>query len=213
MKLKVLTTCDNQQHEGYLKLKVSLEKFGYDFECIDHKFEFGHQLPVIQKWCEDYIGNCTHILYTDAFDTIAFANQHEVIQKFITVFEGFKMLISGEKNCYPHPERASDYPYSDSPFRFVNGGGWLVEIEYFKELCKKENLNSDSHDQVWLMDAYLKNQSDIMVDTHCEIFQTIAFSNIEEWQKEGERFRNIKENSLPIFYHGNGRTNMSWLYQ
>lgn len=209
MKLIVVTTCDNINNERYLKLKASLERFGYDFECIFHPFTFGTQLNVIRKWAENYTGDATHMLYTDAFDTLALGGPDEVASKM----PGCKMLISAEKNCYPHPERADRYPYCKSPWRFVNGGGWIAEIEYFKYLCGKENLNSGSHDQVWLMDAYLNNQEDIKLDTNCEIFQTIAFSYKEEWSQQERRFVNVALNTIPVFFHGNGHTEMDWVYK
>ena len=213
MKIKVLTTCDNPNHEGYLRLKASLDKFGYDHEVIVHPFSFGHQLPVIRDWCNRYTGDATHILYSDAFDTLAFSNAEEIISKM----PDCKMLISCEKNCYPHPERAKEYPYAESPWRYVNGGGWIAEIKYFLELCERMNLNDQSHDQVWLMEAFLNNQQDIKLDTNCEIFQTIAFSYPEEWDNVNEhgygvnRFRNVGTKTFPVFFHGNGHTDMGWL--
>lgn len=224
MKLIVVTTCDNLNNERYLKLKASLERFGYHFECIYHPFTFGTQLNVIRKWAESYTGDCTHMLYTDAFDTLALGGPEEVIGKMESMqmdmrLDGrFKMLISAEKNCYPHPERADRYPDPGTPWRFVNGGGWIAEIEYFKYLCGKENLNSGSHDQVWLMDAYLNNREEIRLDSNCEIFQTIAFSREDEWDwvvssdSRGTRLKNIGTNTLPVFFHGNGHTNMDWIY-
>jgi len=202
MKIKVVTTCDNPGHPGYLRLKASLDKHGYDHECIVHPFSFGHQLPVIRDWCKRYTGDATHILYTDAYDTIAFAGEDKIIMP------DCKMFISTEKNCYPHPERAKDYPESPTMWKYVNGGGWLVEIKYFIELCEKENLNDQSHDQVWLMEAFLNNQDNIMLDNNCEVFQTIAFSYPHEWDAD---LKNIATNTYPIFFHGNGHTDMSWL--
>lgn len=221
MKLIVLTTSDNPANGGFKKLEHSLKLFGYDYEHILSPFSFGHQLPVIQNWCNNYQGDCTHILYTDAWDTLALSTPEEVIDKFLNYFHFIfvdkppKMLISAEKNCYPHPERAADYPIVDSPWKYVNGGGWLVEIEYFKQLCIKENLNQDSHDQVWLMDAYLRNQDEIKLDTECEIFQTIAFSDTGEWfyNHVKKRLENKKMQTYPIFFHGNGHTDMEWVYK
>lgn len=211
MKLKVITTCDNVQNPGYLKLKASLERFGYDHEVIEHPFSFGHQLPVIRDWCHRYTGEATHMLYTDAWDTLALSGPGEIDVKLLELGSP-KMLISAEKNCYPHPARATDYPETNTPWKYVNGGGWLVDIEYFKHLCDKERLSWDSHDQVWLMEVYLRNQGEIKLDTQCEIFQTIAFSNVEEWEKVGERLRNVGTGTQPIFWHGNGRTPLDFVY-
>lgn len=222
MKLKVLTTCHNDGIEGYRNLKASLDKHGYDYACLVRPFRFGHQLPIIQDWCNYGKDNYTHILYTDAFDTLAFAPPEEVIEKFLKA--DCKMFVSCEKNCYPHPERAEEYPYNESAWRYVNGGGWMTEIDYFKEICIKEKLNDDSHDQVWLMETFLNNQDNIKLDSNCEIFQTIAFSHKDEWKKDvcnmvrspeestnRWRFRNIGTNTTPVFFHGNGHTDMEWL--
>jgi len=209
MKLIVVTTCDNPSNERYLKLKASLERFGYQHECVVHPFTFGTQLNVIRKWAESYTGDATHMLYTDAFDTLALAGPDEVVSKF----GNSKMIISAEKNCYPHPERSGEYPETESAWKYVNGGGWIAEIEYFKYLCSKENLNPSSHDQVWLMEAYLNNRDGIKLDTECEIFQTIAFSHKEEWSQQERMFVNVAHNTIPVFFHGNGHTEMDWVYK
>lgn len=209
MKIIVVTTCDNLSNERYLKLKSSLDRFGYEYECVFHPFTFGTQLNVIRTWAEGYTGEATHMLYTDAFDTLALTGPDEVMSKM----PDCKMLISAEKNCYPHPERAGEYPATDSAWKYVNGGGWIAEIEYFKYLCVQEGLNSGSHDQVWLMEAYLNNRGEIKIDTECEIFQTIAFSHTHEWKQQEDRFVNVALNSKPVFFHGNGHTNMDWVYK
>lgn len=226
MKLIVVTTCDNLSNERYLKLVSSLERFGYHYECVFHPFTFGTQLNVIRKWAESYTGDATHMLYTDAFDTVAFGGPEEVVNNFeqmiinhacenghFVVLPPLKMLISAEKNCYPHPERKGEYPETESAWKYVNGGGWIAEIEYFKYICSKENLNPGSHDQVWLMEAYLKNRDEIKLDTQCDIFQTIAFSHKEEWSEGDNRFYNLATGSCPVFFHGNGHTEMDWVYE
>lgn len=226
MQLRVLTTSHTTDNQGWHKLEESLKKFNYEYTHILHPFSFGHQLPVIRDWCLNNRGSCTHILYTDAWDTVAFAGPEEVEAKWLNYPEYGKMLISAEKACYPHPSRAKDYPQTNTPWKYVNGGGWMVELEYFLQLCEKEKLSPHSHDQVWLMDSFLNNQDEIKVDNNCEIFQTIAFSHKEEWVmnikdefclRDGEfkgelRFQNIGTQSFPVFFHGNGHTDMQWLY-
>ena len=225
MKLKLITTSDNENHEGWLKNKASLEKWGWDYEHIHHKFEFGKQLLVVRDWCENYRGEATHFVYADAFDTVCFAGMDEVMSKLFNrqVEVGpdwvhpnpnykIKMLISGEKACYPLGERSTDYPKAPTWWQFINAGGILCEIEYFKQLCIKENFNANSHDAIWLMDAFLNNQSEIKIDYQCEIFQTIAHSHPEEWQRVGERFINKAIGSFPVFFHANGKTSNEWMY-
>lgn len=225
MKLIVLTTSDKFEHPGWYLLKESLEYYGYDFCHLLAPFVWGHQMPLILDWCKKYKGDATHFLYTDCFDTIAFAGPDEVIGKADPLFgpvqdywgvtpKRIRMLISGEKACFPHSDRAKEYPPASTPWKFVNGGGWMVEIEYFKQLCEKQKLDSTINDQVFLMEAYLQNQEDIAVDHECKIFQTIAFSKPEEWtrQQPNGRLMNRGTWQYPVFFHGNGRTNMDWVY-
>ena len=205
MNLIIVTTCDNPNNQRHLKLIESLKRFGYHYEVVVHPFTFGTQLNVIRRWAESYTGEATHMLYTDAFDTLALGELPDI--------EPCKMLISAEKNCYPHPERKGEYPEVQSAWKYVNGGGWIAEIEYFKYLCGKENLNTGSHDQVWLMDAYLNNRDDIKLDTQCRVFQSIAFSHQHEWDIVDGRMINKVTGTVPVFIHGNGHTEMGWVYK
>lgn len=208
MKLKIITTCDSQTHSGFIRMKESVAKHGWEIEVIDAPFQFGKQMQVIQKWLNNYEGDATHIIYIDAFDNICFGSSDEVIEKF-NRFD-CQMLISAEKACYPHPERAADYPHTESAWKYVNGGGWMGEINYLKDLFTYF-LEPDSHDQVWLMEMYLK-QNQIALDVNCEIFQTIAFSDPDEWTKFEECWVNKATKTCPIFFHGNGHTDMSWVH-
>lgn len=233
MKLKYLTISDNPQHPGWLKNKASLDKHGWDYQHIEARFEFGFQLKVIRDWVNSYQGDATHICYNDCFDTVAFAGMDEVVSKFDNI--GFfddsdlKMLISCEKNCYPlidkhgvdSPNRAALYPESKTPWKYVNGGGWIAEIQFLKELFQR--MPPTYNDQVWLMDAFLENQSEIKLDHNCEIFQSIAFSNQDEWEQTlgpkayfGQpdyRILNKGTWTRPVFFHGNGHTTMDWVWE
>lgn len=216
MKIKVITTSDRLDHPGWHKLQASLDYFKYDYQHILAPFAFGHQMPHVLAWCQAYQGDCTHILYTDCFDTVAFGGPHEVKAKWLMYEEAdsrIKMLISGEKACFPYASRAVDYPETSRPWKYVNGGGWMVEIDYFINLClAKQPLTLKDNDQAWLMECFLKNQDQIKIDYDCWIFQSIAFSNLEEWALDDNRFVNVGTGTKPVFFHGNGRTTMDWVY-
>jgi hemin uptake protein HemP len=206
-KLKVITTADKEA-PGYHKLKSSLDLFGYDHELIIAHHEFGYQYKVLQNYCNNYKGDATHFLYTDAYDTLTLSDQHEVMEKFTSL--NCKMLISAEKNCFPNFEDAHLYPETGTPWKYVNGGGCMFEIDFFKELCKNNPLD---YDPIWLMKMYFKYE-EIKLDSDCQIFQTIAFSHQHEWELgTDKRLVNIGTQTKPIFFHGNGRTDMNWIYK
>ena len=218
MKLLVLSTCDqfhtidgvnsllpDGQHKD---LEDSLIKHGYDYEFFLYGFEFGEQYKVIKTFVEQYQGDATHILYTDMFDSVFFAPPKEVIAKFKAL--DCKMLVSVEKACFPNDERdkyhrAENYPESPTPYKYINGGGCLFEIEYFKELCIKHPFNEvRMMDPDWLAELYLNNRDNIKLDYDCEIFQTMSHHNKDEWSIEGNTIINNATETAPCIFHYNG---------
>jgi hypothetical protein len=227
MKLLVLTISDNILHGAEKPLLESLTKHGYDYDFYLYGFIFGQQYDIIANYAKNYKGDATHILYSDAWDTLAIAPQEELIRKWETMNNkllvesltdpndkdkrGLKMLISTEKACFPFADKAVLYPETNSQWKYINGGGCLFEIEYMKELVEKHPFKEDYIDPDWLLTCYLANQDNIKLDTNCEVFQTIGHSNREEWEIEDKRVKNIQTNTYPIFIHGNGRTDMQWV--
>lgn len=208
MKIKVITTCD--WYENFKPLEKSLNRYGWEYECLIRHFLFGYQYMVLRDHCNTYTGDATHFLYTDAYDTFAFAGEDEVKEKLAQ--NPARMIISAEKACFPNFEDAPRYPETKSPWKFINGGGCLFEIDFFKYLSEKYPMQQGTLDPVWLFNCLL-NEPEIKLDYQCEIFQTLAHSNVNEWDTTGERIRNIGTNTYPVFFHGNGHTNMDWVYK
>jgi len=227
MKLLVLSTCDNLIDGQQKPLEDSLIKHGYDYELFLYGFIFGEQYKVIKVFVDEYKGDATHVLYTDMFDTVALAGPSEVIAKFCSIqltdiFNGrekTKMIIGVEKACFPNDERdkyhrTENYPESPTAWKYINGGGCIFEIDYFKELCSQHPFNEDRMmDPDWLAELYLSHPDQIKLDYQCSIFQCLAHSNPEdEWIKDiDNRIQNIATQTKPIFFHGNGRTDMQWV--
>lgn len=130
------------------------------------------------------------------------------------------LVISAEKNCFPDPTTAERYPETISPWRYVNAGNWCAPIELAIDFFEKYRLNIYQNDHVngqreW-HDAYLKALEDnypVHLDINCQIFQTTAFAHDGEIIVEEERIKNTKQGTWPCILHGNGRTDMSWLYK
>jgi hypothetical protein len=217
MKLLILSTCDNLIDGQQRALEDSLIKHGYDYEFFLYGFIFGEQYRVIKTFVDKYKGEATHILYSDMFDTVALGPPSEVISKFKSL--DCKMLIGVEKACFPNDERdkyhrIENYPESPTAWKYINGGGCIFEIEYFKELCNQHPFNNDRMmDPDWLAELHQSHPDQIKLDYQCSIFQCLAHSNPEEeWIKDiGNRIQNIATQTKPIFFHGNGRTDMQWV--
>ncbi len=200
LSMMVLTVCD--KIEPAAQLIRSLEKQGIRYHVEIAPFQFGGQMPVIYKWCKTQSPG-QQFLYTDAFDTFALDQLPEVVDE---------MIISCEKACYPHPERAIDYPPCESEWKYVNGGGFVTTAQFFIEMYEKHHNEADN-DQVYLMEIFLNNQDRIKLDTGCKIFQTIAFEAEDDFTLSGGRLFNNKTKTYPVFVHGNGHTDMSKVYK
>lgn len=215
MKLLVLTTSNNFIDGQQKPLEDSLIKHGYDYELFLYGFIFGEQYKVIRTWANDYKGDATHILYTDCWDTIALAPPTEVISKFKGL--NCKMLISSEKAYFPDNGQSHLYPESPTQWKYVNGGGCLFEMEFFKSITTP--YPEPMMDPYWLRDIFLQYPNEVKLDYQCEIFQTLAHSEPDkEWElyisRENDynpRIRNIATGTKPVFFHGNGRTNYEWV--
>lgn len=222
MKIKLLSISDitpNQQganphfQRGLNKLIESTVKYGYDHELIIAPFEFGGQMKHLEAWCKNNKDNYTHFAYSDAFDTIALAPFSE-FEGIVNDLRGFSFIGSAEKGCYPNPDLAEKYPQSIHGWRYVNAGQFFCSVEWFLEMCEKRSPHG-VNDQTWLSETYISEYPNNLVtlDYPCRLFQSIAFEDSNDFAitRDG-RLMNRKTNSFPIFVHGNGRTDMEWIY-
>lgn len=206
----ILTTCSDRSK--CFQLERSLKHFDYDYHIIEHEWKgFLDKLHETYKYLKALKGY-THFLYTDAWDTFAVAGD-------VVIPDG--LLISAERACYPYPDLASQYPEHESPWKYVNGGGWCGEIAAFLKMYEACPPREELNDQVWLTNQFLKYHKEgwIRLDYQCEIFQTLAFcpeSNFklsDADQKTIHPFTNTVTNSTPVFIHGNGHTKISHIYK
>lgn len=195
------------------ELRRSLIYHGWDYHFIQHEWTgFLGKLHETYNYLKGLKGY-THFIYTDAWDTFAVAGPDA-----ITVPDG--LLISAERACYPHPEKAALYPDNPSPWKYVNGGGWCGEIAAFLKMYELCPPTTELNDQVYLTDQFLKGYDWIRLDYECKVFQTLGFcppSNFAVRRRLKEphdkHIYNEITGSLPAFIHGNGHTPMPHIYE
>jgi hypothetical protein len=196
----ILTTTSDRSRCSQLERSLILH--GYDYYIIEHKWDgfLGkiHETYKYLKTCTTH----THFLYTDAWDTVA-------LRPDVQVPDG--ILISAERACYPHPEKAKLYPEHDSPWKYVNGGGWCGEISEFIRMYESKPPTDELNDQVWLTDRFLARWGKL--DYECEVFQTLAFNGKHDLGTLGGQFTNHLRGTFPAFIHGNGHTPMTEIYK
>lgn len=150
----------------------------------------------------------SHVLWTDGFDSFLVPGFGAQIQ---SVYENAlfspPLVLSAEKNCFPDPQKADLYPYTTSPWKYVNAGGWLGERNYLIDvLTRMLELETTKDDQRiwtnWYLNRWLPGS---VLDTDCEIFQTMwgaekneivvnQFGQVVNWGSE----------TNPLVIHFNG---------
>lgn len=168
-----------------------------------------------------------NFLYLDAADSF--------VQREIVGIPTDHILYSTEKACYPHPAWSVKHPPSESPWRFLNGGGVCgpikLMIEYYQRynLCQVNGMNG----QAYLQQQFFQAVADgfpVRLDTECRIFQTLAFADESEFEwltnfkgikhfvgleqvEDRELLHNKITGTTPAVLHGNGLTEMKHIYQ
>lgn len=151
------------------------------------------------------------VIYSDGADTF-------FMKSFTPPDDVF--IISAEKNCYPDPVKAPLYPVIITPWCYVNGGNWCADIDLaiaFFQTNGLHNMPADANGQRELTDAYInsyRRQFPVKLDQTCEYFQTTAFETFGDFAlaEDGKGLINLVTGTTPSVVHGNGRTDMTPIY-
>lgn len=206
MKLKVLMVATSAE-PGLEKLVLSLQRFGYDFDILGMGKQwtgFKMKMLEVQSWIRNYQEDYTHILFVDAYDVLATG-------PITKQYRG--IVFSCEKACWPDQEKANLYSNSPTPYRFLNSGSYIGEIDEILKVLDNEDPQSSEDDQRFWTDAYLSAKYDIRLDCTCELFQSIAFRSDGDYLVENCEVKNLHTGNKPVIIHGNGRTDMTEIYR
>lgn len=245
MKLKLITLTTELNHPGLLKFKHTLDYFGYDYEIIKDDMPsggriFSLKMDLLYKWMVDNQDKYTHVIYADAWDSVALGSMEEIIEKLPTITP--KFLGSTEKACYPNQELAPHFPETKYAWKYPNGGGWFAEIDFFIKTYESFPENG-KNDQLWLCEMFLQQFTkgeNVKLDTKCDIFQTLAFEHKGDFaitenvysdksgiiekdvpvvdvkkSASGSQYRrlvNLQTKTLPIICHGNAHVPLDGIY-
>jgi hypothetical protein len=65
------------------------------------------------------------VLFSDGYDSMFVAAEAEIVSKYAS-FDS-PIVFTAERNCWPYRGFSRSYPPSATPFRFLNGGGFIGE--------------------------------------------------------------------------------------
>ena len=206
--MKVVIISDNRTHPSQILLKRSLWRHGWEFVEITVPWRgFATKLQELAKYLRE--SGDEYFIMQDAFDTYCLLPPSEMPWQYADV-DG--VIVSGEKACYPDPERAHHFTAS-SPWRYPNSGQVYGRSSRFLELIERHPVPDDVDDQRYYTDRAIAGE--VLVDDECNLFQSIAFEEPDDFDyfpNERFKFRNKKTGTFPLFAHGNGRTDMNKIY-
>lgn len=221
MSIKVITVTTNK--EATQPLINSLVRNGWDYECIytPEWKGFGSKLIFTYNYLKEH-PEVKEFIFCDAFDVVALGNPDE-FRKKMTGFGDIGALISSEKGLWPpylHPfERLYCHHPLDSKFIYPNSGLYYAKSRLFKHWMEFYPPTQETDDQFWFNMVYLKNNTNLLDEVHLNFAQHIfnSHSFIEEYEYSFDETRvYIGDNKSwvhsPIFVHGNGRSDMSKVY-
>jgi len=203
MNIKLITTCSHQDLIKCERLVKSLKRHSWDYHIILHEWKgFGGKILETYKYLKAN-PDITHFFYTDAWDTVVCKPMEKTLKN---VDHYGCILLSAERACFPHHEKASRYPENPSPWHFVNGGGWFCNSEVFCNAVDTNPLTEEKVDQVWFTDLFLNHPEFVKLDYECDVFQSITFTPEADFVIHEGEVLNTVTGKMPTFIHGNGHT-------
>jgi hypothetical protein len=201
--MKLLTVATDVSNKKLYDLMFSADRFGWNLEIIATEWKgFGTKLIETYNYLKKN-PQITEFIFVDAYDVIALSTPQEVIEK---IKDRTKMLISVEKNCWPNSELASQYPKTDSEWKYINSGSYYSPSNLFIDMIEDNPPLYVDDDQLYFSLEWLKNQSIALLDYDCEVFQAYSFIADDDFGYENKRLQNLKTKSQPVLIHSNGRT-------
>lgn len=150
-------------------------------------------------------------MFVDGRDTFLTYGAPNILDQFQRI--GSEIVIAGEKTCWPDAALGTHYPYPrppyhNSPWRFINAGGWIgvrqTLIHALGEAADYTDKWPNDDQRMWT-EIFLYNgwRNRITIDAGCQIFQCMGGVGSHELGPGGE---NLVTHSFPKVLHFNGRT-------
>ncbi|EJD75866.1 procollagen-lysine,2-oxoglutarate 5-dioxygenase [Loa loa] len=154
------------------------------------------------------------ILFVDAYDVILLGNEEQILRKFFTFFNGFRVVFSSEPFCWPNRNLAPKYPLVNFGHRYLNSGVFMGFAPEIWSLISYRDVEDNDDDQLYYTRLYLDKQIRLSLkmtlDSMTVLFQNLnGASNDVKLEMSGERsgmyfIYNFIYNTHPLVIHGNG---------
>ena len=148
----------------------------------------------------------THIISVDAFDFVV-AGTGQTLLGNLHSLNFPRLILAAETNCFPDKSLESRFSDTKTRWKYVNSP-FILDLR--QPLPDGFADIGDEDDQVHLSKWYLDNRfrNDIVLDSQCRFFQTLYGVDKNTFAAD---LRNKETGTYPIFFHGNGNADMSFI--
>ena len=126
-------------------------------------------IQAFRKWYD-------HFMWIDGFDSFVQAGSPK-IEAAWNALQCPPLVLSAEKNCYPYPAWADNFPTVEGPYRFLCAGAWMGQTGYLidsLEQVLKWSPRDERNDQPLWQNFYLGNRlPGAVIDSGRRIFQSM----------------------------------------
>ncbi len=137
------------------------------------------------------------VMFVDGYDVIINDTLPTILERYEDM--GADIIFAAEKNCWPDPTMASQFPLS-TLYRYLNSGVYIGKVGALKKFLN-EAVPNDSDDQLWMQKRFLSSD-----------WQSTASANLDyegyifQCDDDIEIINGQLSNGMccPCIYHGNG---------
>lgn len=207
----VIAFTTHREYPGVLRLEESCRRWGWALDVVEHPWAgWGGRLKIVAARATTWQATHTHVLHVDAWDVVATGPPADLGP---ALFAHGKppMLFATEMACWPPDVDASIYPPRTTPWWYAHSQ-WCWDLSQalpagFLDLADSEDDQRHFHHLI------AQQTPGIVLDRSCRVFQSLAHGHPHEhfFARSGNRWVNTMLGTKPLFMHGNGQTEMTWV--
>lgn len=167
----------------------------------------GHREKIITFAKATFELSDEHILFIDAWDVVCLRGVDDIVDRFKQF--NHPWVVSTEIACWPEFDLSRYYPPCDTPYRYLNSGGFMVQREVAKQFFARTRITDlfklsgfSFSDQHWWHRIHLAHPGLLKLDTRCELFHSI-FPHEPKLEMSMWHARNSLTGSHPLVIHFN----------
>lgn len=219
-----VVTVASDPTDGYKRFVESCNVYNFPYVVLgmDQPWEWdmtvapggGKKVNLFKKYLSNFNNDDESlIIFSDSYDVVLNSNPDEILDKYQKM--NSDIIFSAEPLIWPNRSLSSRFkkPLNQSPYIYLNSGGFIGKISDLKRITLSELSDSDD-DQLYYQLVYLnsiENPSDIKIilDHNCYIFQTLStlFEDITVDESKSRIKNRLFPSHNPSIIHGNGGVN------